>query len=104
MYGVPDAYGAASVTQTVRSGINAYLEGYDPTEKLRFRNEDLKFFDFDKEMDSSILNAHLADAKEYKYPQMTKTLGTFKNIALFTRINNGYVTSSDATFIPNSIT
>ena len=58
MYGVPDAYGAASLTQTVRSGINAYLEGYDPTEKLRFRDEDLKFFDFDKEMDCSIFNAN----------------------------------------------
>lgn len=39
MYGVPGAYGVVSKPYSLGEGVNAYLEGYLPTENVRFRDE-----------------------------------------------------------------
>ena len=36
-YGEPAAYGLVTMPFTVREGINIFLTGYIPTEKMRFR-------------------------------------------------------------------
>ncbi|KAJ0806315.1 putative ABC transporter, AAA+ ATPase domain, 4Fe-4S ferredoxin-type, iron-sulfur binding protein [Helianthus annuus] len=43
LYGKPGAYGVVTLPFSVREGINIFLEGYVPTENLRFRNEFLTF-------------------------------------------------------------
>lgn len=43
LYGVPGAYGVITVPYSVREGINIYLEGFIPTENLRFRDQPLSF-------------------------------------------------------------
>lgn len=73
LYGVPGAYGVVTMPYSVREGINIFLAGFVPTENLRFREESLTF-----------KIAETADDEEeerhsnYRYPAMTKTLGTFK--------------------------
>ena len=39
LYGVPGAYGVVTMPASVRDGINIFLEGFIPTENLRFREE-----------------------------------------------------------------
>ncbi|TKS93243.1 ATP-binding cassette sub-family E member 1 RNase L inhibitor [Collichthys lucidus] len=55
LYGVPSAYGVVTMPFSVREGINIFLDGYVPTENLRFRETSLVF----------------------KYPEMSKTMGEF---------------------------
>ncbi|MEM2214545.1 MAG: ribosome biogenesis/translation initiation ATPase RLI [Candidatus Nezhaarchaeales archaeon] len=43
MYGKPGAYGIASQPYGVRVGINIYLDGYIPSENVRFRDEPVRF-------------------------------------------------------------
>ncbi|MCS7140075.1 MAG: ribosome biogenesis/translation initiation ATPase RLI [Candidatus Nezhaarchaeota archaeon] len=43
MYGKPGAYGITSQPYGVRVGINVYLDGYIPSENIRFREEPIKF-------------------------------------------------------------
>ncbi|MCJ1459770.1 Fe-S cluster-binding ribosome biosynthesis protein [Mycoblastus sanguinarius] len=72
LYGRPAVYGVVTLPQSVREGINIFLDGNIPTENLRFREESLTFriaevgddFMVDKEM-------------SYSYPAMEKTLGGF---------------------------
>ncbi|XP_003370646.1 putative ABC transporter, ATP-binding protein [Trichinella spiralis] len=53
LYGVPGAYGVVTMPFSVREGINIFLDGFVPTENLRFRETSLSF----------------------KYPSMKKSLG-----------------------------
>ncbi|KAF3837504.1 hypothetical protein F7725_004968 [Dissostichus mawsoni] len=43
LYGVPSAYGVVTMPFSVREGINIFLDGYVPTENLRFRETSLVF-------------------------------------------------------------
>jgi ATP-binding cassette subfamily E protein 1 len=43
LYGEPGAYGVVTFPSRVRDGINMFLEGYIPSENLRFRSEALTF-------------------------------------------------------------
>ena len=73
LYGVPGAYGVVTMPFSVREGINIFLDGFVPTENLRFREEALVF--------KVSENASEEDVKRmtsYDYPTMSKTLGTFK--------------------------
>ncbi|KAG5502408.1 hypothetical protein JIQ42_05285 [Leishmania sp. Namibia] len=72
LYGVPGIYGVVTMPYGVREGINIFLDGFVPTENLRFRDESLAF--------------HIADDIEEgirkrcamnEYPSMTKSLGSF---------------------------
>lgn len=56
-----------------REGINIFLDGYIPTENLRFRDESLTF-----KISENADDAIVTRTKTFQYPQMTKTLGDFK--------------------------
>jgi len=73
LYGVPTAYGVVTLPYGVREGINVFLDGFIPTENMRFREYSLNFKITDN---TDIL---LSDKNStYKYPSMTKSLGEFK--------------------------
>ena len=54
-------------------GINIFLDGFIPTENLRFREESLSF-----KMVETADELIISKSQQYKYPAMTKTLGSFK--------------------------
>jgi ATP-binding cassette, sub-family E, member 1 len=72
LYGRPAVYGVVTLPQSVREGINIFLDGNIPTENLRFREESLTFriaeAGDDYEPDK---------ARGFEYPPMEKTLGDF---------------------------
>jgi ATP-binding cassette subfamily E protein 1 len=72
LYGSPAAYGVVTLPYGVREGINVFLEGFIPTENMRFRDFSLSF----KITDNSDIVSSPKDHM-YKYPSMTKTLGSF---------------------------
>jgi len=74
LYGTPGAYGVVTLPFSVREGINIFLDGFVPTENLRFRDFSLSFkvSDADKEAEE-VSDKHC----NYKYPNMKKQLGTF---------------------------
>jgi ATP-binding cassette subfamily E protein 1 len=43
LYGVPGAYGVVTFPMSVRQGINVFLAGYVPSERMRFRDFELNF-------------------------------------------------------------
>lgn len=43
LYGDPGAFGVVTLPAGVRDGINHFLEGYIPTENMRFRDDELTF-------------------------------------------------------------
>ena len=57
----------------IRKGINIFLDGFIPTENLRFREDSLSF-----KMVETAEEFILDKTKQYTYPAMTKTLGSFK--------------------------
>ena len=70
-YGEPGAYGIVSSLQSTKVGINNFLEGYIPTENVRFRDKAYKF-DI-----SSITETVLSSSPIVEYTALTKTLGQF---------------------------
>ncbi|KAK6222243.1 Fe-S cluster-binding ribosome biosynthesis protein [Pestalotiopsis sp. IQ-011] len=72
LYGKPGVYGVVTLPYSVREGINIFLDGYIPTENLRFRDESLTF----KMAESA--DEFLNDkSRAFKYPTMEKTQGDF---------------------------
>jgi ATP-binding cassette, sub-family E, member 1 len=72
LWGTPGAYGVVTMPFTVREGINIFLEGFIPTENLRFRDFALSF-KLTEQVDAPILKRmHYRE-----YPKLKKTLGTF---------------------------
>jgi ATP-binding cassette subfamily E protein 1 len=55
------------------AGINIFLDGFIPTENLRFREESLSF-----KMVETADEMLISKSQQYKYPAMSKTLGGFK--------------------------
>ena len=70
-YGEPGAYGIVSSLQSTKVGINNFLEGYIPTENVRFRDKAYKF-DI-----SSITETVLSSTPIVEYTALTKKLGQF---------------------------
>ncbi|XP_046408617.1 protein Pixie [Ischnura elegans] len=73
LYGVPGAYGVVTMPFSVREGINIFLDGFVPTENLRFREESLVF-----KVAESATEEEVKRMQHYEYPKMTKTMGSFK--------------------------
>jgi|LauGreDrversion4_2_1035121.scaffolds.fasta_scaffold172162_1 ATP-binding cassette subfamily E protein 1 len=73
LYGVPAGYGVVTLPYGVREGINVFLDGFIPTENMRFREFSLSF----KITDNTDIVKNTQDHM-YKYPSMSKTLGSFK--------------------------
>jgi len=72
LWGSPGRYGVVTMPFSVREGINIFLDGFVPTENLRFRDESLSFR-LTQDIDEEIKRMH-----GYEYPSLVKTLGTFK--------------------------
>ncbi|CAO1404363.1 unnamed protein product [Diamesa serratosioi] len=73
LYGVPGCYGVVTMPFSVREGINIFLDGYVPTENMRFRTESLTF-----KVGESASEEEIKRTCHYIYPNMVKTLGAFK--------------------------
>lgn len=70
LYGSSGAYGVITAPQSIKNAINIFLDGFIPTENMRFRDVGLKF---------SIQDINQADrskATQFQYPGMTKTYGS----------------------------
>lgn len=72
LYGVPSAYGVVTMPFSVREGINIFLDGYVPTENLRFRETSLVF-----KVAETANEEEVKRLRHYQYPEMTKTMGEF---------------------------
>src|ERR687884_771372 len=72
IYGEQGAYGIVSGMQSTKVGINNFLEGFLPTENVRFRNKAFKF-DVSSSNDDVILDVPVAS-----YSDLTKSFPSFK--------------------------
>jgi ATP-binding cassette subfamily E protein 1 len=71
IYGEPGSYGIVSTLQSTKIGINNFLEGFIPTENVRFRDKAYKF-------DISSANENMISSTSIvNYTSIKKTLGTF---------------------------
>lgn len=72
LYGAPSVYGVVTLPSSVREGINIFLDGFIPTENMRFRDESLQFRLADA-ADGLILD----HSSSLEYPELEKTQGDF---------------------------
>ncbi|XP_064610171.1 ATP-binding cassette sub-family E member 1 [Liolophura sinensis] len=73
LYGVPGAYGVVTLPFSVREGINIFLDGFVPTENLRFRETSLTF-----KVAETATEEEIKRMCRYDYPNMMKKLGDFE--------------------------
>lgn len=73
LYGSPGAYGVVTMPFSVREGINIFLDGFVPTENLRFRDTSLVF----KVAETADKEEEVRKMRKYKYPKMEKQLKEF---------------------------
>ncbi|CCE79556.1 Piso0_001629 [Millerozyma farinosa CBS 7064] len=73
LYGAPSVYGVVTLPSSVREGINIFLDGYNPTENMRFRTESLQF-----KLADAAEGLELDKSNALAYPTMRKTQGDFK--------------------------
>ena len=73
LYGVPGAYGVVTMPFGVREGINIFLDGFIPTENLRFREESLNF-----KVSEQASEEEVKRMTRSHYPAMAKTMGNFQ--------------------------
>uniref|UniRef100_H3B017 ATP-binding cassette sub-family E member 1 n=1 Tax=Latimeria chalumnae TaxID=7897 RepID=H3B017_LATCH len=73
LYGVPSAYGVVTMPFSVREGINIFLDGYVPTENLRFRETSLVF-----KVAETANEEEVKKMCRYQYPKMRKKMGDFE--------------------------
>lgn len=85
LYGSPSIYGVVTLPSSVREGINIFLDGFLPTENMRFRDESLQFRLTDA-ADGLLLDHSAA----LEYPTLQKTQGDFK-----LKIEKGSFTNSE---------
>ena len=72
LYGVPGVYGVVTLPSSVREGINIFLDGFIPTENLRFRPTSLVF-----KVAETTEAEEVKRIRRYAYSDMEKTLGDF---------------------------
>ncbi|UKK02988.2 RNase L inhibitor protein [Theileria orientalis] len=72
LWGKPSVYGVVTSPFSVREGINIFLDGFIPTENLRFREESLSF-----KVATDVDLEEIEMLHSYKYPTLKKTLGSF---------------------------
>src|SRR5919205_459150 len=71
LYGEPGAYGIVSTLQSTKLGINNFLEGFSPSENVRFRE---KAFRFDT---TSSVDDIISDITVARYTNITKLFPSF---------------------------
>jgi len=74
LYGVPGAYGVVTMPSSVREGINIFLDGFVPSENLRFRDSSLVF----KVSETADGDEEIKKMCRYNYGNMEKKLGDFE--------------------------
>ncbi len=80
LYGEPGTYGIVSSLQSTKVGINNFLEGFIPTENVRFRDRSYRF-------DITNINQNiLSGISIVNYSSIKKTLGNFN-----LRVNGGQI-------------
>ena len=80
IYGEPGTYGIVSSLQSTKIGINNFLEGFIPTENVRFRDRSYRF-------DIANINENiLSSTSIVNYTSIKKTLGTFN-----LKVNSGQI-------------
>lgn len=79
LYGTPGAYGVVTLPYGVREGINVFLEGFIPTENLRFRPYGLSFkMQEAGDAEAQALVDEGADRhRQFVYPDLKKTMDDF---------------------------
>ncbi|KAL6646830.1 hypothetical protein ACP70R_015524 [Stipagrostis hirtigluma subsp. patula] len=87
LYGSPGAYGVVTLPTSVREGINIFLNGFIPTENMRFREERLTFRV--TESTEEIIEGETYQC--YKYPTMMKTRRGFKLSVMEGSFNNSQI-------------
>ncbi len=80
IYGEPGSYGIVSTLQSTKIGINNFLEGFIPTENVRFRDKSYKF-DI-----SSVTENMISNMSIVSYTSMKKKLGEFN-----LKVNSGEI-------------
>ncbi|MGB8172032.1 MAG: ribosome biogenesis/translation initiation ATPase RLI [Nitrososphaeraceae archaeon] len=85
LYGEPGAYGIVSPLQSIKVGINNFLEGFIPSENIRFRDRSYKF-DNSGQNEDVVLEKPLA-----KYSNLTKSYPSFKLSANSGQIREGEI-------------
>jgi len=71
LYGVPSVYGVITMPFSVREGLNIFLDGFIPTENMRFRNYQLSF------KIAEVIEREDKKVRTYSYGNMKKKLGNF---------------------------
>jgi len=72
LYGMPGGYGVVTAPFSIREGINVFLDGFVPTENLRFREESLSF-----KVSDQLSEEEVKRLSKLSYPAMTRTMGDF---------------------------
>lgn len=73
LYGTSGAYGVVTMPFNVRDGINILLDGFVPTENVRFRQDSISF-----KMLTQVEEVQVSKKKyDIQYPAIDKTLGNF---------------------------
>jgi len=72
LYGVPGGYGVVTMPFSVRDGINVFLEGFIPTENMRFRDDALSF-----KVSENATEEEVRRVTKANYPDMQKSMGSF---------------------------
>jgi ATP-binding cassette subfamily E protein 1 len=72
MYGSPGHYGVVTFPSSVANGINHFMDGFIPSENLRFREYSLSFNLTEKEAEE------IKSIKRYSYPCMKKKFDGFE--------------------------
>jgi len=86
LYGEPAAYGIVSSVLSTKVGINVFLDGYLPTENVRFRD---KKFSFD--VSSSTTDEFQEGTEIISYPKLEKKYTTFSVTVEPGRVRKGEV-------------
>src|SRR5919106_323472 len=85
IYGEPGAYGIVSGMQSTKVGINNFLEGFLPTENVRFREKAFRF-DITSSNEDVLLDISIAS-----YGNLTKSFPSFKLKVAAGKIRRGEI-------------
>ena len=89
LYGSPGCYGIVSPPSSTKEGINMFLDGYIPSENMKFRDYELKF-----KINDNLEELYDNVKIDYQYPSMTKIYDHFK-----LTVNEGKFTNSQITVL-----
>jgi len=90
LYGMPGIYGVVTMPFGVREGINIFLDGFIPTENLRFRETSLVF-----KVSETASEEEIKRMCRYDYPTMTKTMGKAGTKQFELHVKGGAFTDSE---------